>query len=81
MLSLRIMKNDAERHARARGQRAHAVAHDDAVGASGAGDRTFARREDDRGALLNRNRVAARLRARTLLDGETRRRCSPRRGG
>src|SRR2546428_5614734 len=66
--SARVVKDDAERHARARTDCTDAVSHDDTVGAAAARDGTLAGREDDARSLLDRERMPARLRARPLLD-------------
>src|SRR5215469_10124755 len=63
-----VVKDDAEREARARAQSADAVAHRHPVEAARAANRTVVDREDHRIALLQRHDLAFRLTARALLD-------------
>src|SRR5712691_10241721 len=65
---LRVVKDDAERVARAAMNAAHPVAQRRAIPAARALDRTMARREDHHLALRGCDDLAARLRARPLLD-------------
>src|SRR5579862_3098769 len=64
----RVMKNDAKRVALAHPKRADAVAYVDTIEPARPLDRTIAIGEDDAFALIHRDRFAARLRARPLLD-------------
>src|SRR5881296_1533760 len=64
----RVVEDHAERVAQASGDAAHAVAHGHAVDAARSLDGPVAGREHDDLALLGGDRLAARLRARALLD-------------
>src|SRR5436309_1553845 len=63
-----VVKDDAERVAGAGGDATDAVAHGDAMPAAVAARRPLARGEDHQLTLLGGDRLAARLRARPLLD-------------
>src|SRR5437016_6994807 len=65
---LRVVKDDAERVARAAMDAAHTVPQRRAIPAARALDGTMARREDHHLALHGCDDLAARLRARPLLD-------------
>src|SRR5207237_8124728 len=68
VLLLRVVEDDAESVTRPAMDRAHAMTKRGAVPAARALQGTVAGGEDDELALLRRDRLAARLRARPLLD-------------
>src|SRR5262249_15902016 len=65
---LSVVKDDAKAHSCAGGHRADPMSHDDPVGAARARDGALSGRKNDPGALLNRDRMSARLSAGALFD-------------